>query len=215
MPVSPYRPRNPGHDYYGRGVYLVTLVVSGRQPLLSTFAADFGREESLFPTPLGEAVLQAWQQTPAIQASHGNRVEVHAAVCMPDHFHGVIEVLEPMPWSLGDIVQAFKATCTARWQAMQGLPSSSNRPLSVDCQRPDAPAWLRTKALVHHTEGALVRSLSHRQRQEYYALVGRSQRPLFDDNYDDTVIPAIVSYAYHNGAWKQREYKNWQRLWQK
>ena len=30
-----------------------------------------------------------------------------------------------------------------------------------------------------------------------------------------TVIPAIVSYAYHNGAWKQREYKNWQKLWQK
>ena len=187
MPVSPYRPRNPGHDYYGRGVYLVTLVVSGRQPLLSSFAAEFGCKESLFPTPLGEAVLQAWQQTPAIQASHGNRVEVHAAVCMPDHFHGVIEVLEPMPWSLGDIVQAFKATCTARWQAMQGLPSSSNRPISVDCQHPDAPAWLREKALVHHSEGALVRSLSHRQRQEYYALVGRSQRPLFDDNYDDTV----------------------------
>ena len=30
-----------------------------------------------------------------------------------------------------------------------------------------------------------------------------------------TVIPAIVSYAYHNGAWREREYKNWQRLWQK
>ena len=23
-----YRPRNAGHDYYGRGTYLVTLVVS-------------------------------------------------------------------------------------------------------------------------------------------------------------------------------------------
>ncbi len=206
MPVSPYRPRNPGHDYYGRGVYLVTLVVSGRQPLLSTFAAEFGRKERLAPTTLGEAVLQAWQQTPAIQASHGNRVEVHASVCMPDHFHGVIEVLKPMPWSLGDIIQAFKATCTARWQAMQGLPSSSNRPISVDCQHPDAPAWLRTKALVHHSEGALVRSLSHRQRQEYYALVGRSQRPLFDDNYDDTVClderhrQAMIAYVDDNPA---------------
>lgn len=204
MPVSPYRPRNPGHDYYGRGVYLVTLVVSGRQPLLSTFAAEFGCKERLAPTPLGEAVLQAWQQTPAIQASHGNRVEVHASVCMPDHFHGVIEVLEPMPWSLGDIVQAFKASCTAHWQATQGLPSSSNRPISVDCQHPDAPAWLREKALVHHTEGALVRNLSHKQRQEYYALVGRSQRPLFDDNYDDTVClderhrTAMIAYVDDN-----------------
>ncbi len=32
---STYRPRNPGHDYYGRGTYLITLVVSGRAHLLS------------------------------------------------------------------------------------------------------------------------------------------------------------------------------------
>ena len=150
MTAPSYRPRNPGHDYYGRGVYLVTLVVTGRQPLLSSFATDLGREE-LSVTPLGEAVLQAWQQSPAIQASHGNQVLVHASVCMPDHFHGVIEVLEPMQWSLGDIMQAFKATCTARWQSMQGLPSSTNRPISVDYQRPDCPAWLREKALAHHS----------------------------------------------------------------
>jgi deoxyhypusine synthase len=30
-----------------------------------------------------------------------------------------------------------------------------------------------------------------------------------------TVIPAIVSYAYHNGCWKDREYKNWQKIFQK
>ena len=28
--TSTYRPRNPGHDYYGRGTYLITLVVSDR-----------------------------------------------------------------------------------------------------------------------------------------------------------------------------------------
>lgn len=33
---STYRPRNPGHDYYGRGTYLITLVVSGRESLLGT-----------------------------------------------------------------------------------------------------------------------------------------------------------------------------------
>src|SRR5574344_289906 len=30
-----------------------------------------------------------------------------------------------------------------------------------------------------------------------------------------TVIPLIVSYVYHNGPWKEREYKNWQKLYQK
>lgn len=37
--TSAYRPRNPGHDYHGRGTYLITLVVSGREQLLSFFSA--------------------------------------------------------------------------------------------------------------------------------------------------------------------------------
>ncbi len=141
---STYRPRNPGHDYYGRGIYLITLVVSDRAHLLSHFVTDsvadsvavLGHEssessrapmavlghEALSLTPLGEAIQQAWQQTPVIQATYGNQVAVHACVCMPDHFHGVIEVLEPMTWNLGDIIQAFKAFCTSRWQQLQGLP---------------------------------------------------------------------------------------------
>ena len=39
MKISAYRPHNPGHDYYGRGTYLITLVVSGREQLLSRFSA--------------------------------------------------------------------------------------------------------------------------------------------------------------------------------
>ena len=31
-------------------------------------------------------------------------------------------------------------------------------------------------------------------------------------HHEQTVIPSIVSYAYHNGAWRDREYKNWQKL---
>jgi hypothetical protein len=62
---------------------------------------------------------------------------------MPDHFHGVIEVMEPMEWSLGDIIQAFKAVCTSYWQRLQGLEASVNRPISVDLGGAGVPAWLR------------------------------------------------------------------------
>ena len=186
MATASYRPRNPGHDYHGSGVYLITLVVSGREPLLGRLGND-ARHPAVLLSPLGEAVLRAWESIPALQAQHGNRVAVHASVCMPDHFHGVVEVLEPMAWSLGDIVQAFKAACTRRWQEMGGLQGSSNRPISVDWGREGCPAWLREKAPLHDSEGALVRSLSKKQRQEYYALTGRRQQPLFDENYDDTV----------------------------
>ena len=202
MNGASYRPRNSGHDYYGRGTYLVTLVISGREALLGHLSGDAIHPEVRL-SPVGEMVRQMWEQTPEKQASHGNHVAVHACVCMPDHFHGVIQVLEPMQWSLGDIIQAFKASCTSRWQ-QQSLPNSTNRPISVDCTRPEVPAWLREKALCHSNEGSLVRSLSKKQRQEYYALAQRQYRPLFDDNYDDTVClddrhrEAMIAYVHDN-----------------
>lgn len=214
-PLS-YRPRNAGHDYCGRGTYLITLVVSGREQLLSyftTFAtenghkAENGRIAPVVPlvlTPLGEVVREAWLQIPVRSHTHGNKVVVHACVCMPDHFHGVIEVLEPMQWSLGDIIQAFKAFCTSSWQRQQGLPSSTIRPISVDCRSDGAPAWLREKATFYDNEGDLIRGMSKKQRQEYYTFVGRQQRPLFDDNYDDTVClderhrQAMIAYVHDN-----------------
>jgi REP element-mobilizing transposase RayT len=208
MQALSYRPRNAGHDYYGRGTYLITLVVSGREHLLSHFVTEIGRKQyqqcPLTLTPLGKAVQEAWQQTPALQSARGNRVAVHACVCMPDHFHGVIEVLEPMPWSLGDIIQAFKAQCTSRWQQGQGLPSSTNRPIADVCFSPGAPAWLREKAASCSNEGELVRAMSKKMRQEYYTFVGRQQRPLFDENYDDTVClderhrQAMIAYVNDN-----------------
>ena len=203
MKTTSYRPRNPGHDYYGIGTYLITLVVRGREPLFGRLGNDAAHPEMQL-SPLGEAVQQAWKQIPERQAEHGNRVAVHACVCMPDHFHGVIEVKEPMEWSLGDIMQAFKAKCTSQWQRMQGLPDSRNRPILVDCNSSTAPLWLREKAKRFHSEGALINNLSKKQRQQYYALVGREQRPLFDDNYDDTVCldsrhrEAMIAYVHDN-----------------
>ena len=82
MMTSSYRPRDKGHDYYGgRGTYLITLVVSGRERLLSHFSEEnqMGRQ-SLILTPLGAAVEQAWQRIPEAQAVHGNRVMAHACV---------------------------------------------------------------------------------------------------------------------------------------
>ena len=155
-------------------------------------------------TPLGEVVEQTWMRIPEAQAVHGNHIAVHACVCMPDHFHGVIEVLEPMEWSLGDIIQAFKAVCTSQWQRQQGLAASVERPISVDLRKDGVPGWLREKAARFDNEGALIRNLSKKQRQEYYALVGRVQQPLFDDNYDDTVClderhrRAMIAYVHDN-----------------
>lgn len=203
MKTTSYRPRNPGHDYYGIGTYLITLVVRGREALFGRLGNNAAHPEMQL-SPLGEAVQQAWKQIPERQAEHGNRVAVHACVCMPDHFHGVIEVLEPMEWSLGDIMQGMKTACTQRWWQMNGVPASIDRPNSVDCCNANLPKWLREKAAIYRSDGELIRHLSKKQRLQYYALVPRQQRPLFDDNYDDTVCldsrhrEAMIAYVHDN-----------------
>ena len=49
MNAASYRPRNPGHDYYGRGIYLVTLVVSGREALFGRLNNDVRHPQSGLP----------------------------------------------------------------------------------------------------------------------------------------------------------------------
>lgn len=50
----------------------------------------------------------------------------------------------------------------------------------------------------------MINSLSKRQRREYYARVGPERRPLFDENYDDTVClddrhrAAMIAYVHDN-----------------
>lgn len=206
MDTAPsYRPRNPGHDYHGIGTYLITLVVSGREPLLGSLGNDAQHPE-VHLTPLGEVVQHFWEQIPILQKElHGNNVAVHACVCMPDHFHGVIEVMKPLPQkSLGDIIQAFKSACTSRWQQMGGLEPSATRPILDVCFSSFASPLLREKAAIYDNEGDLIRNLSKKRRREYYALVGRLQRPLFDENYDDTVCldnrhkEAMIAYVHDN-----------------
>ena len=53
--------------------------------------------------------MDEWRKTAAIQASKDRRITLHAAVCMPDYFHGVIEVGERMDVSIGNII-LFKGT---------------------------------------------------------------------------------------------------------
>ena len=156
-----YRPHNSGHDYYDKGIYLITLVVGNRDCLLGELNMD-ERHPSVCLTSLGSAVMDEWRKTVAIQASKGRKITLHAAVCMPDHFHGVIEVGERMDVSIGNIILFFKGACTSRWRNLTGF-----------VQQPGTAAFIR------HASAA--------QRSAYYASRPRIERPLFDDNYDDTI----------------------------
>ena len=169
---SSYRPHNPGHDYYAPGVYLITLVVRNREhnhELLGRLNGDV-KAPKVVLTEVGKAVMEEWEKIPSFEQAKGRKVKVHGAVCMPDHFHGVIEVIEKMDKSVGQVIWGFKVACTKRWRELQAQPmtAESGQP-SLAGSSPD------------------LHRLSKRQRAEYYAAHPEACQPLWDDNYDDTI----------------------------
>ena len=153
--LSSYRPHDPGHDYYAPGVYLITLVVRNRErnhELLGRLNADL-RAPGVLLTEVGRAVEEEWEKTPGIQGARGNDLTLVSQVCMPDHWHGVVQVNKPMNKSLGHIIQYVKSSCTARWRKITGmvLDSSSSQ---------------------------AIRGMSEQQRQLYYSALPLEQQPL-------------------------------------
>ena len=174
-PAASYRPHDPGHDYYAPGIYLITLVVRNRRENARMFGVlnnDLQHPDVML-NEVGKAVLECWEEIPARQAVHGRKVVVHAAICMPDHFHGVIEVVEKMDVSLGEVIRGFKAGCTMAWH---------------EKLRPSMVAENGTQPyLDEQQEREQLKRMSKKQRAAYYAAHPEAQQPLWDDNYDDTI----------------------------
>ncbi|MCQ2220128.1 MAG: hypothetical protein MJZ12_01975 [Prevotella sp.] len=179
MENTSYRPHNPGHDYYERGAYLVTLVVTGREPRLSSLNDDAANPSAML-SATGQIVEEEWEKTAAIQASQGRQIEVMAQVCMPDHWHGVIVVKERMDKSLGAIIQYIKSAITARW-------------------RREVTGYVQPTCT-----STMIRHIGQKKRRAYYASRPILERPLFDDDYDDTIclddahLRRMIAYVADN-----------------
>ena len=112
--------RRLGHDYEARRMYLITLTVEERRPLLGHLAGDpqlpHGTEGAphIVLTPLGKAVEEAWT---GISHYHPE-VQVVALQLMPDHLHGILFVRERMPQHLGHIIKGFKAATNKAYREL-------------------------------------------------------------------------------------------------
>ncbi len=104
--------RRDGHDYEARQMYLITITVKGRRPLLGHVVGNPDAAEGspdaphIELSPLGQAVEQQWM---AISHYHPE-VKVLALQIMPDHLHSILFVKERMPQHLGHIIKGFKAS---------------------------------------------------------------------------------------------------------
>ena len=117
--------RRIGHDYQSRRIYLITMTVTGRRPLLGRLvgncdappgAPDAPRIEL---TELGLRVRSCWM---AIE-SHYPEIQVLATQVMPDHLHGILFVRERMEVHMSQAIMGFKTGCNKEYRRL--FPSAA------------------------------------------------------------------------------------------
>ena len=118
--VPSMKRRSNINDYYGRHIYMVTMAVEGRRPLLGTLRGSStiaGNQEGapcVVPTPLGQEVTRCWELIPEFH----HEVRLLAFQLMPDHLHGILFVQEAMEEHLGQVISGFKAGCNKAYRQM-------------------------------------------------------------------------------------------------
>ena len=112
-PVDPLRHhREGGWDYRGRAIYHFTLPVEGRYPLFGTLEGESAETAFVRLNAFGRRVCQMLSGLAQFYRGKGYALKVLAQMVMPDHVHLVIQVLEPLPQSIGAVVRGFKSGCT-------------------------------------------------------------------------------------------------------
>ena len=120
-PVDPMRHhRENGWDYKGRAIYHFTLPVEERYPLFGTLDGESAETAFVRLNPFGRRVCQMSCGLAQFYAEKGFALKVLAQKVMPDHVHLVIQVLEPLPQSIGAVVRGFKSGCTKVYKEMYG-----------------------------------------------------------------------------------------------
>ena len=113
-PTRHHRERN--WDYRGRGIYHITLVVAERWPLFGKLDGSSAEQATVELNDLGQEVLAILQSIPEHHAAKGYSLKILATRIMPDHIHLVLQVLEPLPHPIGQVVRGVKSACTAAYK---------------------------------------------------------------------------------------------------
>jgi len=120
--VPSMKRRSNINNYYGRHIYMVTMAVEGRRPLLGTLTGSSTIVDGqpgapyVVPTSLGQEVIRCWNMIP----QYHQEVRLLAFQLMPDHLHGILFVQETMEEHLGQVISGFKAGCNKAYRRLVG-----------------------------------------------------------------------------------------------
>lgn len=115
-----YRPR--WVDFQDRAIHQLTLVTTGRQPLLGSLVIPNNDHEKAYInlTPLGQKVAEEIEQIPTYKDA--SDIEIYRYVIMPNHIHVLLRVHERLPKHLGQYMRWFKRQCTVSCQLFGAIP---------------------------------------------------------------------------------------------
>ena len=186
--------RSVHNNYYSRHIYMLTLVVEGRRPILGKLVGNIKDEDDpprIELSVLGKAVQECWENIP----KHHPEAKCLGFQIMPDHLHGILFVERNMENHLGQIVSGFKAGCN---KAYRGLYSEAV-PMNTDKQAgpmpPNRPSACYTASPYSDLPLPSVMRLKKDDRSKGL-LFERGYNDLINKNYD--MLPRIVNYVNDN-----------------
>lgn len=193
MPISEdKRKRSHWHDYHEKCIYLITVTVKDRKPLLGTVMGDANKAW----IRLSQEGKTVWNEIEALPKRYP-QVRVLQHQIMPDHVHLVLYVTEQLPerLPLGNIIASWKAACSKACAALSSQPLRDLKAATPN----DSPHLLYTatcsfpgNAVLGLSSGAAFRSPA------------TSTPPLFERGYNDSILTGrgqlqhIMAYVRDN-----------------
>lgn len=221
--------RDDYNNYCGRKMYMITIEVEGRRPLLGTLtgAAFAPQGSSQAPrvelSPLGQAVSDEWMGIPRYYP----QIEVMGLQVMPDHLHGILFVHEALPVHLGHVIGGFKTGCNRILRTMAGCAAAQPQPTPNKEKNAPTPGASSLSApgvsslsapgasssapsvLAPSVPSASVPSASSQVVQQAVALPQQPPfHPLFAPNYNDLILKNYEEFQH----WKNYLADNPRRL---
>lgn len=168
------------HNYYERGIYMITMATENRQPLLGTLAGNPETKEGedaphVVLSPLGERVKKCWLSIPQFHPV----VEPLRLCIMPDHIHGILFVHERMEKHLGKVIEGFKTGTRKAARELGLLPASATVEYAAQpAQPPATPAQPTTTPTQPTTPPPPSR----------HTAAGRAHGLLWEPGYNDRIL---------------------------
>ena len=199
--------RLKGYDYSQNGLYFITICTQNREHLFGTISNG-----QMALNPMGEIAHTEWFKT----ASMRPNIRLHEFIVMPNHIHGIIEIIPTPPHPvrthcmrppdmpnhgqserLGRVQRAptNAATTDNHGQSEPGHGQHAGDIVRAHCMRPhDAPPITNNHGQRAPTVGDIVRGYKSAVTKRINEIRNISGVPVWQRNYHEHIIRNEIAY---------------------